>query len=65
MPTIKLDIDPESFRHLTDLAIEARRPIPWQAEVLLIRVLARSAKKRAQDAKPHSEAGLVTTGKPA
>jgi hypothetical protein len=61
MPTIKVDIDPESFRRLSELAVEERRPIPWQAEVLLIRALALSAKKRAQDTKPRPEENLVTT----
>ena len=65
MPTIKVDIDPESFRRLSELAVEERRPIPWQAEVLLIRAIAVSVKKRAQDAKPHPEIDLVTTGKQA
>ena len=40
MPTIKIDLDPDSFRRLSELAVEERRPIPWQAEVLLIRALA-------------------------
>lgn len=40
MPTIKVDLDAESFRRLAELAIDERRPIPWQAEVLLIRALA-------------------------
>ena len=61
MPTIKVDIDPESFRRLSELAVEERRPIPWQAEVLLIRAIAHSAKKRAQEAKPQSEEPLVAT----
>jgi hypothetical protein len=39
VPTIKIDLDPDSFRRLTELAVEERRPIPWQAEVLLIRAL--------------------------
>lgn len=40
MPTIKIDLDPDSFRRLTAIAVEERRPIPWQAEVILIRALA-------------------------
>jgi hypothetical protein len=40
LPTIKIDLDPESFRRLTAIAVEERRPIPWQAEVILIRALA-------------------------
>ena len=39
MPTIKIDLDLDSFRRLTAIAVEERRPIPWQAEVLLLRVL--------------------------
>ena len=40
MPTIKIDLDPDNFRRLAKLAVEERRPIPWQAEILLLRVLA-------------------------
>jgi hypothetical protein len=40
LPTIKIDLDPDSFRRLTELAVEERRPIPWQAEMLLLRALA-------------------------
>ena len=40
MPTIKVDLDAESFRRLAELAVAERRPIPWQVEVLLIRALA-------------------------
>jgi hypothetical protein len=43
LPTIKLDLDADSFRRLTELAVEERRPIPWQAEVLLLRALRRPA----------------------
>ena len=61
MPTIKVAIDPKSFRHLSELAVEARRPIPWQAEVMLIRAIAGAVKHRARrpDVKPQEE--LVTT----
>jgi hypothetical protein len=40
MPTIRVELDTESFRRLTELAVEERRPIPWQAEILLLRALA-------------------------
>jgi len=61
MPTIKVDIDPDSFRHLSELAVENRRPIPWQAEVMLLRAIAVAVKQRARrlDAKPQEE--LVAT----
>lgn len=48
MPTIKIDLDTASFRRLTELAVEERRPIPWQAEVLLIRALAVPSTDTAQ-----------------
>lgn len=35
MPVIKIDLDNETFSRLTDLALSERRPIPWQAEILL------------------------------
>jgi len=40
MPTIRVELDTESFRRLTELAVEERRPISWQAEMLLLRALA-------------------------
>jgi hypothetical protein len=40
MPIIRVELDTESFRRLTELAVEERRPIPWQAEMLLLRALA-------------------------
>jgi hypothetical protein len=37
---LRLDIDEESFKRLTAIAVEERRPINWQAEVLLLRAIA-------------------------
>jgi len=45
MPTIKVELDTEHFRRLTELAVEERRPIPWQAEVLLMRALTMPSKR--------------------
>jgi len=39
MPTLRLDLDPQTFRRLTQSAVDERRPIHWQAEVLLLRAL--------------------------
>ena len=39
MPTINIDLDTDSFHRLAELAVEERRPIPWQAEVVLRRAL--------------------------
>jgi hypothetical protein len=39
MPTIKLDLDTKTYRRLTKVAIHERRPIQWQAEVLLLQAL--------------------------
>ena len=39
MPTIRIDLDPDSFHRLAEIAVEEPRPIPWQAEVLLRRAL--------------------------
>jgi hypothetical protein len=36
MPTIKIALDAESFRRLADVAIEQRRAIPLQAEILVL-----------------------------
>jgi hypothetical protein len=41
MPTIKISLDSESFRQLARVAIERRRAIPLQAEVLVLQALGR------------------------
>jgi hypothetical protein len=41
MPTIKIALDAESFRRLADVAIEQRRAIPLQAEILVLQALGR------------------------
>jgi hypothetical protein len=61
VPTIKLDLDPDSFRHLSELAVEERRPIPWQAEVLLIRAIAASVKHRTRRTAAQPQEELVET----
>jgi hypothetical protein len=39
MPIIRIDLDAKTFARLAEIAIEESRPIPWQAEVLLRRML--------------------------
>jgi hypothetical protein len=41
MPMIKIALDDESFRRLADVAIELRRAIALQAEVLVLMSLGR------------------------
>ena len=55
MPTIKIDLDLASFRRLTALAVEERRPIPWQAEILLLRALAAPVEGGAHEAQPQPQ----------
>jgi hypothetical protein len=55
LPTLKIDLDPDSFRRLSELAIEERRPIPWQAEVLLIRALAVPVEGVVHEAEPRPQ----------
>jgi hypothetical protein len=38
---LRLDIDDESFERLAAIAIAERRPIGWQAEVLLLQAIGR------------------------
>ena len=40
MPTIRIELDRKSFRRLAEMAVEERRPIPWQAEKILLCALA-------------------------
>ena len=39
MLKIRLDLDQESFERLAEIAVAERRPIGWQAEVLLRRAI--------------------------
>jgi hypothetical protein len=39
MPVVKVALDTESFNRLTELAKDQRRPIPFQAEVIVLKVL--------------------------
>jgi hypothetical protein len=41
MPTLKLDIDIDSLKRLSEIAVNERRPIPLQAEVLLLKAIGR------------------------
>jgi hypothetical protein len=41
MPVLKLEIDVESFNRLAEIAVNERRPIPLQAEVLLLTSIGR------------------------
>jgi hypothetical protein len=51
MPTFKIALDQDTFERLTDIAIAERRPIPWQAEVVLRQALCSTERPiRTQDA---------------
>jgi hypothetical protein len=39
MPVVKVDVDAEMYARLADQAVAERRPIVWQAEVMLRRAL--------------------------
>ena len=39
MARLRLDLDQETFLALTDRALRARRPVDWQAEVMLRQAL--------------------------
>jgi hypothetical protein len=39
MAILKLDLDGETYQHLVDDAVANRRPIAWQAEMLIRRAL--------------------------
>ena len=41
MPTLKLEIDQDSLLRLAELAVDERRPIILEAEVLLLQALGR------------------------
>jgi hypothetical protein len=37
---LRIDLDTESFSRLMEIAAQERRPVGWQAEVLLIKAIA-------------------------
>jgi hypothetical protein len=39
MLSLHLELDSDSFIRLAAIAVEERRPIPWQAEVLLLQAI--------------------------
>lgn len=39
MPVLRIEPDPETFSRLSEDALRERRPIAWQAEVLIRRAL--------------------------
>jgi sirohydrochlorin ferrochelatase len=41
MPTICIDLDRESFRALAERAADERRPVAWQAEVIVLQAIGR------------------------
>jgi len=61
VPTIKVEIDPDSYRHLSEIAVEERRPIPWEAEILLIKAIASAVKHRTRRAESKPQEDLVAT----
>jgi hypothetical protein len=40
MAQLRIDVDPETYERLAAVSVAERRPIPWQAEVILRRALA-------------------------
>jgi hypothetical protein len=40
MAQLRIDVDPETYERLAAASVAERRPIPWQAEVILKRALA-------------------------
>jgi hypothetical protein len=43
MQRIRLDLDQQTFERLARAAAEERRPIPWQAEVIIRRAVGKRA----------------------
>lgn len=39
MARIKLDLDQETYEHLLNVALAERRPVHWQAEIMLRQAL--------------------------
>jgi hypothetical protein len=56
MPTIQIELDIQTFNKLAEIAVQECRPIPWQAEILLERVLANCSDTPVRD-RPDEEPG--------
>ena len=61
MPTLKLDVDCETYNRLVEQAVAERRPVAWQAEVALRRALGLSF-PHLESALPDAEAPAVAPG---
>jgi hypothetical protein len=46
MPVLKVELDSDSLQLLTELALSERRPVAWQAEVILLQALNRWPARR-------------------
>ncbi len=59
MPTLRLDLDRETYDHLLRQAEAERRPIVWQAEVAIRRALHLPfPADKPEDAEPTSDAAV-------
>ncbi len=65
MPRVRLDLTDEAFQLLTRLAVQERRPIDWQAEVLIESGLGIRCHPPAQEAPVRPEASERLAGKAA
>lgn len=45
MPTMRIELDEATFEGLAHIALRARRPLPWHAEVLLTEAVQRAIKR--------------------
>jgi hypothetical protein len=59
MPVLKLELDVDSFTRLAEIAVNERRPIPLQAEVLLLKAIGRWP---VPDYPTHAAGGRATPG---
>jgi hypothetical protein len=60
MAQLRLDVDPETYERLAAASVAERRPIPWQAEVILKRALALPAEcALAADGQPDDRADIA------
>ena len=57
MARIRLVLDPETAARLTEIAAAARRPVAWQAEVLLRRALGLAPSDADHGDRPDGQTG--------
>ena len=64
MATLQIRLDPETHGKLVDSALAERRPVNWQAEVIIRRALGLPFPMTAPDPQPQRDLATVGASEP-